>query len=75
MLPHLRSKLLEDCVIGFQLNKDEFIQCQKLSKYNIFIQTVDMNTNKDTDILKKKVAFTFLYIAIVITVLLMMISN
>lgn len=54
MLPHLRSKLLEDCVIGFQLNKDEFIQCQKLSKYNIFIQTVDMNTNKDTDILKKE---------------------
>ena len=54
MLPHLRSKLLEDCVIGFQLNKDEFIQCQKLSKYNIFIQTVDMNLNNDTDILKKE---------------------
>ncbi len=75
MFPHLKSKLLEDCAIGFQLNKDEFIQCQKLSQYNIFVQTADMNTNKDTDILKKKVVFTFLYIAIVITVLLMMISN
>ena len=76
MFPHLRSKLLEDCVIGFQLNKDEFIQCQKLSKYNIFIQTVDMNINKDTDILKKrKWSLPFLYIAIVITVLLMMISK
>ena len=54
MFPHLKSKLLEDCVIGFQLNKDEFIQCQKLSQYNIFVQTADMNTNKDTDILKKE---------------------
>lgn len=54
MFPLLKSKLLEDCVIGFQLNKDEFIQCQKLSQYNIFVQTADMNTNKDTDILKKE---------------------
>lgn len=59
MFPLLKSKLLEDCVIGFQLNKDEFIQCQKLSQYNIFVQTADMNTNKDTDILKRKWSLPF----------------
>ena len=54
MLPHLRSQFLEDCVIGFSLNKNEVLDCGKLSRYRIFVQIDDCNIDAVADILCKK---------------------
>lgn len=54
MLPHLRSQFLEDCVIGFSLDQNEFLDCGKLSRYRIFVQIDDCNIDAVADILCKK---------------------